>query len=309
MSNNVLQFNNKENEMILDTSTGGIISIAILCASVLIAIILSIIFGRKIEFGKDASGKLEVKISKENNNKESEDKLIVNKKTKKNKNTTLVEIEDDVINVSKEKLEIYDIKNHRFFSNTIHKYITNPCKFHLYEAMVSYGVKKESPEIIEFKKMIAAKYLKLCLFEYLKKSFELWVDEICSEVSSEKFDITQDKPPLSFYKIGKYITDYQDNTSSLARSLSFQFKYRSVQGIPEQFIQKFNDWSIKDIVIAQDMIDKVLYNSNLKWQDKIYEVLDMFELILKFISNDVDATLVLLNGELEHYVEELLKLS
>lgn len=206
-------------------------------------------------------------------------------------------------------IDFTPILQHRFFTSTLHRYTTETCTFTLYNTMCERGVKKENAELREFKKIIASKYLHKCLFQYICDSIKQWVTAVIAECDANEYTINDKKPPTSYYNCIEEILNYQEKTKKLAREIVFEFKGHTIRGIPEPFINTFNDWSIKNVETIQRLLQDTIYSNdeNSSWFMKMIEILDMFEMIFKYIQCDVDATLVILNGEMERYVDNLLK--
>ena len=57
--------------------------------------------------------------------------------------------------------------------------------------------------------------------------------------------------------------------------------------------------------IIQDVMSSIIYVTDIAWYNKVIEILDVLELVIVYIKDSVDSTLVVLNGQLEKYVEEL----
>ena len=54
-------------------------------------------------------------------------------------------------------------------------------------------------------------------------------------------------------------------------------------------------------------LNLVVYSANNNnWFSNVKEILDIYDITFGMMLNDVDATLVILNGEMKKYVEELL---
>jgi hypothetical protein len=53
------------------------------------------------------------------------------------------------------------------------------------------------------------------------------------------------------------------------------------------------------------MISDVLYSAQSNWYTKTIELLDLFEVIFMILHDQMDATLIILNGEIEDFVEHL----
>ena len=198
------------------------------------------------------------------------------------------------------------ITEHRFFTSAVYRYTSEVCEFRLYESALEHGIKNDPADVAEFKKLIATKYLHKCLFEYIVRVTREWSETLLAEVNVEHPELCCGTPPSIFGIIEDFVK-YRQEARRRARELDFYFLGKPIHGIPNEFIDKLDNWSVRNMNMIREIAERVLYTPNLPWPNKAREILDMLEMSLDYMQNDVDATLILLNGEMERYVENLKK--
>jgi hypothetical protein len=194
------------------------------------------------------------------------------------------------------------LTNHRFFTSILCQYTSDNCAFNLYNETIRLGVIKDDEEMAYFKKMLASKYINKCLFKVLGKHVKKWIDDIVIEVNKTN-NIT--KAPTSFYSISQYITQYKTEAYKESKSIDFKYKNKEFFGIPTKFINRFNAWSDLNMNRVYDMISDVIYSTQNTWFAKTIELLDLFEIIFIMLHDQMDATLIILNGELASFVNKI----
>lgn len=207
------------------------------------------------------------------------------------------------INTNKKPLSANLLKTHVFFTSTIPTFTKNSYDFTLYERMCKSGIKTEDSKVKAFKRIIATKYLNNCLFGYLSNIISKWVEKSIDEYNSS----TADEVPQSFYDIFNSIILYRDEVQKIASNIEFEFDGKLVRGIPREFIETLNEYASKDITSIQNSLRLLIFSSDVNtWFQHLVEILDVCEVFFSMILNDIDATLVVLNGEMESYVNKLL---
>jgi hypothetical protein len=191
---------------------------------------------------------------------------------------------------------------HRFFTTVIVQYTTENSLFKLYDETIRLGIIKDSEDIANFKKFIAGKYLNLCLFKTLGEYIKKWVYDIVNEMSEAK---DQSKIPESFFSISKYITKYKNDAYNEGKQVKFKYNGKLFNRIPVNFMTRFNKWSDTNMVRVFDMISDVLYSAQENWFAKTIELLDLFEVIFIMLHDQMDSTLIILNGEIADFIKKL----
>jgi hypothetical protein len=148
----------------------------------------------------------------------------------------------------------------------------------------------------ELKRVFAGKYLRSCLFKVLGEYIKTWVDNICASVEKSN---KRNEDPACFFDIAQFLTKYKDAAYREGRSLEFTFKGEQFHGIPAVFMEKFNSWGDENMTRIYSIISDILYSAQNTWFSKAIEMLDTFELIFIILSNEMDGTLMIINGELE----------
>ena len=202
------------------------------------------------------------------------------------------------------------LKTHKFFTLTTNKYTKTFYEFSIYDKLCAKHVKNESQEIIDFKKLIAGKYLHECLFKYFCDSLIGWIENMkkdCNEKLANDGEDLDDFIPVSYYSCLESFLNYKEETTKLAKNINFEFMDKIVRGIPDKFIETLNDWSMKNINVVSSSLNVVIYSTTASdWFNHVKEILDIYDIVFALILNDIDATLIILNGEMKKYVEDLL---
>ena len=159
---------------------------------------------------------------------------------------------------------------------------------------------------MDFKKLIASKFLSDCLFKYLYLSTENWINEVLSEYSGFTDKTDPFKNPVSICNIVSNLVHFTKETSMLAGNVKFNYKGKIINGIPADFTNTFCKTVNNSISSIQYVFSSVVYMSGIPWQEKMFEILDIYELALVHIYHCVDSTLAILNGQMEKYVNELI---
>ena len=202
---------------------------------------------------------------------------------------------------------LLSIQNHKFFSYIKFKYVgvDYNLSFETYEMLIAHGIKVESKELQEFKKLIASRFLSECIFKYLFESVKKWIDDIVRE-----YDASTDEKnfvPITLCDIIEDLVHFTKETTRMSSQVRLTFDNHLIDGIPPDFVKYFCKIVNRDMKTIQEVMSSIIYVTDVSWYNKIIEILDILELVLVYIKDSVDATLVVLNGQLEKYLEELNK--
>lgn len=282
----------------LTTTSGTVISISVCIILVLVLLIVLIYvlskYGKKLSINFNKNGKKEAEIS---TNEDAEDSTKLRKGGRAS---------SKYLNYRKDSI-INDLKNHKFFSYVKYKYVNNDYGFTFenYELLISHGIKKESERVQKFKKAIASTFLSECVFKYFLDTTESWVNDVISEYCN------QDKTATAFqsfviYDIIENLLRFTKETTRIASNVKITFEGTTISGIPVDFIKYFCKIVNSDMNNVQEIISSILYTSNTTWYIKINEILDMLELVMIYIKDSIDATLIILNGQIENYLNDLI---
>lgn len=222
-----------------------------------------------------------------------------NNNSKKNDDSKKISINKDAI--------VSNMMNHRFFTSIKYKYVGIDYNFTFenYEMLIEHGVKDELDELQNFKKLIASHFLSDCIFKYLFDSVKAWVDNVVEEFRSME-DYNEDYVPVSMCDIIEYLVHFTKQTTHMSSQLRLTFNGKIIDGIPNDFVKYFCKIVNKDLNVIQGIISSIIYTTNVPWYSKILEILDLFELVIEYIKDSVDYTLIILNGQLEKYLEDLM---
>jgi hypothetical protein len=222
---------------------------------------------------------------------------------KKEKDETVEKKGEAVKQLSQqEEFDLDKLINHRFFTSVLCQYTTDNCNFNLYDETLRVGVIKDVEEVANFKKLIASRFLNLCLFKVLGEHVRSWITDVVNEVK-EKNDFI--KVPNTFYTISQYITKYKNEAYKQGKSIEFTHMKKAFYGIPTPFMKRFNNWSESNMNRVYNMISDVLYSTQNTWFAKTIELLDLFEVIFMMLHDQMDATLIILNGEIAHFLKKV----
>lgn len=201
---------------------------------------------------------------------------------------------------------VHNIKYHRFFSNTM---VENEYGFEwkLYDALLQEKFKVEDERVIAFKKIIANKFLSNCLFKYLEDTVKEWLDEVLEQYKDAKEETNVYQVPPTMCSIIDRIHRFTKQTTELASRVQIPFENKVITGIPPEFVKCFCTIVNQNFDVVYTTISSIVYMGSMTWYDKINEILDMMELIMSYVKTGVDSTLVVMNGQIEQYVENLSK--
>lgn len=196
--------------------------------------------------------------------------------------------------------------SHRFFSIVKCEYVEKDYNFNfdLYDTLLEHGIKREDQTLVSFKKLIANKFLSDCLFKYLNDSTKKWIDDVIEEYSNNKTEIDSSYMPQSMCDIVENLVHFTKETTQMATMLKIQFMDKTINGIPVEFVDYFCKTVYANVDSIQRLFSAIIYSNN-TWKEKVIEILDIYELALNFIKNSVDSTLVVMNGQLKKYVDDL----
>jgi hypothetical protein len=201
------------------------------------------------------------------------------------------------------KFDLEKLTLHRFFTTILVQYTADSSIFNLYNETVRLGIIKDSEEIAQFKKLIASKYLNLCLFKVLGEHIKAWINNLVKEVNES--NNPPDKVPNNFFAISQHITQYKNDAYKEGKSIEFKYSNKTFYGIPTKFMHRFNNWSDSNMTRVYNMISDALYSTQDNWFAKTIELLDLFEVIFIMLHDQMDATLIILNGEIANFIKRL----
>lgn len=197
---------------------------------------------------------------------------------------------------------ISNIQNHKFFSYVRLKYVgvDYNLTFDNYEMFIEQGVKKESQEVQEFKKLVASRFLSECVFRYIFNSVKNWIENVLSE--SE--ETPEGQVPIAMCDIIEYLIHFTKETTIMSSEVRLSFNGFLLDGIPTDFVKYFCKIVNSDMQVIQDAISNIIYITDIPWYYKVIEILDILELVLVYIKDSVDSTLIVFDGQLEKYFKE-----
>ena len=205
---------------------------------------------------------------------------------------------------------VRQIQNHRFFSAVQYKYVDVDYgfEFEIYSLLLSHKIKNESEELIEFKKLIATRFLSDCIFKFLRDTMQKYVKDVLNEYYDKRRngEIYASNSSVMCGVI-ENIMHFTKTVTHLASQTTFKYKNKTIEGIPPDFVKYFCRVISKDINTLSSTFSNIIYGTASPWYIKINEILDLLELVIVYIKESVDSTLVVLNGQLQKFVDEILK--
>jgi hypothetical protein len=204
--------------------------------------------------------------------------------------------------INPEKFDLDKLVLHRFFNTVLVQHTSDNCIFNLYNETLRLGIIKDTEEIAQFKKLIASKYLNACLFKVLGEHIKKWIAALVKEVSETE---VYDKVPNNFFLISQHITQYKNDAYKEGKTIEFKFNNKVFYGIPTKFMHRFNNWSDTNMTRVYNMISDALYSTQDTWFAKTIELLDLFEVIFIMLHDQMDATLIILNGEIANFLKKI----
>jgi hypothetical protein len=274
-------------------NTNELIKILILVLGILITVvILTIIL---IKSKRTISGTVK------HGNSEATIEIKRDKKANKSNKTQSNKIQQNEI-INPDDFDLDKLSLHRFFTTILCQYTTDNSVFPLYNETLRLNIIKDVDEISQFKIMLASKYLHLCLFKVLGELVRKWITSIVEEIGTTK---NFNKIPATFYAISQYITQYKNDAYREGKQIEFKWQDKTFYGIPTKFMTRFNNWSDSNMNRVYNMISDVLYSTQNNWFAKSIELLDLFEVIFIMLHDQMDSTLIILNGEITQFLNSI----
>lgn len=205
---------------------------------------------------------------------------------------------------------VQQIQNHRFFSAVQYKYVDVDYgfEFEIYGLLLSHKIKNESEDLVEFKKLIATRFLSDCIFKFLRDTMQKYVKDVLSEYYEKRRNGELYASNSSVMcGVIENIMHFTKTVTHLASQTTFKYKNKTIEGIPPDFVKYFCRVISKDINILSSTFSNIIYGTSSPWYIKINEILDFLELVIVYIKESVDSTLVVLNGQLQKFVDDILK--
>ena len=205
---------------------------------------------------------------------------------------------------------VQQIQNHRFFSAVQYKYVDVDYgfEFEIYGLLLSHKIKNESEDLIEFKKLIATRFLSDCIFKFLRDTMQKYVKDVLNEYYEKRRNgelYTSNSTVMC--GVIENIMHFTKTVTHLASQTTFKYKNKTIEGIPPDFVKYFCRVISKDINTLSSTFSNIIYGTSSPWYIKINEILDFLELVIVYIKESVDSTLVVLNGQLQKFVDDILK--
>lgn len=205
---------------------------------------------------------------------------------------------------------VQQIQNHRFFSAVQYKYVDVDYgfEFEIYGLLLSHKIKNESEDLVEFKKLIATRFLSDCIFKFLRDTMQKYVKDVLAEYYEKRRngEIYASNSAVMCGVI-ENIMHFTKTVTHLASQTTFKYKNKTIEGIPSDFVKYFCRVISKDINTLSSTFSNIIYGTSSPWYIKINEILDFLELVIVYIKESVDSTLVVLNGQLQKFVDNILK--
>lgn len=205
---------------------------------------------------------------------------------------------------------VQQIQNHRFFSAVQYKYVDVDYgfEFEIYGLLLSHKIKNESEDLVEFKKLIATRFLSDCIFKFLRDTMQKYVKDVLAEYYEKRRNgelYTSNSSVMC--GVIENIMHFTKTVTHLASQTTFKYKNKTIEGIPPDFVKYFCRVISKDINVLSSTFSNIIYGTSSPWYIKINEILDFLELVIVYIKESVDSTLVVLNGQLQKFVDDILK--
>ena len=205
---------------------------------------------------------------------------------------------------------VQQIQNHRFFSVVQYKYVDVDYgfEFEIYGLLLSHKIKNESEDLIEFKKLIATRFLSDCIFKFLRDTMQKYVKDVLAEYYEKRRNgELYSSNSAVMCSVIENIMHFTKTVTHLASQTTFKYKNKTIEGIPSDFVKYFCRVISKDINTLSSTFSNIIYGTSSPWYIKINEILDFLELVIVYIKESVDSTLVVLNGQLQKFVDNILK--
>jgi sulfur relay (sulfurtransferase) DsrC/TusE family protein len=104
----------------------------------------------------------------------------------------------------------------------------------------------------------------------------------------------------------QFFLDYIDQYNIEAKKIEIKYKNRIINGIPDIFLQKFDNWHNPHIEIINESIKQIVNNEIYPDEKmKLLAIVEIFYVAFKLTIQDAINTINELNGEIEKEFERL----
>ena len=181
---------------------------------------------------------------------------------------------------------VKQIQNHRFFSAVQYKYVDVDYgfEFEIYGLLLSHKIKNESEDLVEFKKLIATRFLSDCIFKFLRDTMQKYVKDVLDEYYEKRRNgelYTSNSSVMC--GVIENIMHFTKTVTHLASQTTFKYKNKTIEGIPPDFVKYFCRVISKDINILSSTFSNIIYGTSSPWYIKIYEILYFLDLVIFYI--------------------------
>ncbi|MGD9678089.1 MAG: hypothetical protein AB7V16_06965 [Vulcanibacillus sp.] len=170
-----------------------------------------------------------------------------------------------------------------------------------YTGGIDLDIDNKDP-IINTKIQIARIFLEQCKMPIFYERLKEWVKGFD--------DCTTDAEALQrLYGVLEHLYAWIDEYSIKAESILVELEDgRTFRGIPQSFIDSFNEWHEPHVKIVVYKIKDILYNQfYATWQLKLIVILDHIDTAFYLTIKDAEKTIETINGKVEKQIQEKLK--
>jgi sulfur relay (sulfurtransferase) DsrC/TusE family protein len=147
------------------------------------------------------------------------------------------------------------------------------------------------------KKTIVVEFLKL-LFRNFRQKFRNYV------INTEM--LINQSQQIKCDELIQFFLDYIDQYNIEAKKIEIKYKNRIINGIPDIFLQKFDNWHNPHIEIINESIKQIVNNEIYPDEKmKLLAIVEIFYVAFKLTIQDAINTINELNGEIEKEFERL----
>lgn len=171
---------------------------------------------------------------------------------------------------------------------------------HLFFAELLKWEKRDIPSLkirSQVKKLIVVEFLKM-LFRNFREKFRDYIINLENLISQNQ--------QIKCDELIQFFLDYIDQYNADARKIEIKYKNRIINGLPDIFLQKFDDWHNPHIEIINESITQIVNNEIYPDEKmKLLAIVEIFYITFRLTIQDAINTINELNGEIEKELERL----
>jgi hypothetical protein len=221
-----------------------------------------------------------------------------------NKDKDMVILKDQILELQKKVQDLEFALKIRTTEDEIKRKLLLPLSKHeVFTNMQSYierGIDLSVFKGSEEKKIITKAFFERCEIPVFRERLKDFVTSI--EETSEDNKLT------TLYTLPELLYQWVDECEQKALSIKIDFNDGScIYGIPKVFLDRFGKINRDHIQLTYDKIKSIMFSSFYRtWQIRTIVILELFDVMFSIKRDDVQKTMLSLNGELDSEINRLL---